>query len=494
MKIEWVNPRSQAGIFLARYVIAFAAGAFSSLAHAPYLQIWALFVGFTIFTALFIYRQNQSKFSRVAEGQAFGFGFHIGGLHWIGNALMTDPDQFAVFYPLALVGLPFLLGFFYGLPLLFLRKQAKNNEIFFLIPILFVIGDYARGVIFTGFPWNLPAYSLAFSDIFMQIAYPLGIHFVNFLVITLACAPAGFLILKSGKEKITLGVSIFLVIAGSYFYGKNRIETAELVTISGEKFAVIQPDIEQKLKWLPEERNKNFLFLKKLTEQASAQAGEKTVTIWPETALQFHPEKDRQIAETLSELSAETGEIITGKMRFIPNPANPSEYLFYNSILQISDQGKKFQFIYDKIKLVPFGEYLPLSSLLMQIGFKQINHFQSAFTPGAGYQTFHTQGGITGAALICYEIIFPDFVRDFVKKEKPDLLINVTNDAWFGNSAGPHQHLTQARFRAIENGISVLRAANTGISAEIDPLGRIIHKIDFGKSGFFLAEPRKIKI
>ena len=455
---------------------------------APYHFIPCLVIGFSLFTLIFFYT-NNGFLKNLLKGQAFGFGYHVGGLYWIGNALMTDPEQFGVFLPLAVAGLPFALGFFYGLPAAFTPSKYSKTLCIVCFAFLLGLGDYLRSVLFTGFPWNLPVYALGFSDIMMQSVYPLGAYPLNFIVIFLAVAPGAFFILQNPKAKIGLASGFVILIAAGYGYGQNRLENVTLTPVSESLFRIVQPNIAQQLKWAPEARLKHFNRLIRLTEQKGENGKRPDIIIWPETALQLHPEINPPIASRLRALTENGAEIITGKMRF--TPSGDGDYDYFNSVLQISAKDG-FKFVYDKIKLVPFGEYLPLRPILSRLGLTQINFFKSGFQKGEAFKVFRGPKNEKLAAEICYEIIFPDFSRKLSRKLAPDLIINVTNDAWFGDSPGPFQHLMQARFRAVETGTGIIRAANTGVSAYIDPLGRVKKALNFNTDGIIDFYPNKI--
>jgi apolipoprotein N-acyltransferase len=244
---------------------------------------------------------------------------------------------------------------------------------------------------------------------------------------------------------------------------------------------IVQPNIQQKLKWLPRDAQHNFNTLLALSRQ-NLKPDYHYVFVWPETALPFNPEYDFAAASQITDLLDSKHTLVTGKMRFVEKANEKNSYEFYNSIFKFSYNGQ-IDSVFDKVHLVPFGEYLPLRFILEKIGFSQINFFKSGFSAGKNFTPFALTDTITAGGLICYEAIFPQYSQR-IKNNKADVIINITNDAWFGTSFGPYQHLVQTQFRAVENDIPIIRSANTGISSFINRNGKIIHALKLNNAGF----------
>lgn len=462
------------------YFYAFLSGALCLFAFAPFNFFPALCLSYALFF-LCLVKYAQTPKNAFILGHGFGFGYFLSGLYWVGNALLVDIEQFYMFVPFAYLGLPFALGLFYGLPSYIAYKCTVHKgriPYFFALAILLSSFDILRGFIFTGFPWNLPVYATAFSSEMMQLSYYLGSYGYNILIVFLALSFGLYFIDFKNKDYLICGH--ILTLALLFGIGENRIASTDLESDDDIIFRIIQPNINQQYKWSPDQLEDHFKTLLDLSYE-NLEKDKKYVFIWPETAMPFHPEHNPEIMDIIVPLLEGGHKIITGKMRFAPR-YDRQGYDYYNSIFVIDDR-KHIQSFYDKIHLVPFGEYLPLRPLLSFFGLGQINHFQSGFSEGTDYAPYILSDDIKIGAQICYEIIFPEGSQ-LVKKAGANLLINVTNDAWFGKSSGPYQHLVQARFRAIENNIMILRSANTGISSAIDPLGRIVNSIPLSMKGY----------
>lgn len=476
-------------LFINKYSIFFFIGCITALSQAPFNMVICSLIGFSSLFYFIIHKENISYF---LAGHLFGFGYFLTGLHWIGNALLTDISQFALFLPFAYLGLPFVLGFFYAVSIwlygticyyIWGRNSGYISKKFFIFFIMLGLFDYIRGYIFTGFPWNLPIYTTVSANILMQPVYYLGTYCYNLLWL-LFVGSFGLYFLKLGFRKSTLVTAQIICIAMICGYGYWHIhyDNKKVKSINQNIIVrIVQPNIEQKLKWSQTEAENNFQKLLNISYK-NLDNDKKYIFIWPETALPFHPEYNFSVASQIMDLLQRKHRLITGKMRFIEKNAEMKEYEFYNSIFKITSDGK-IKSVFDKVHLVPFGEYLPLRPILSKIGFSQVNFFKSEFSTGKNFKSFKLIKNIRAGGLICYEAIFPKYASE-IKQNKGDLIINVTNDAWFGDSFGPHQHLVQTQFRAVENNIPIIRAANTGISSFINKEGKIVKFLPLNKAGF----------
>jgi len=256
--------------------------------------------------------------------------------------------------------------------------------------------------------------------------------------------------------------------------------------VPGIKLRIVQPSVPQREKWRPE--NQPRIFLDHLALSASDPAGNidnlagVTHVIWPEAAMPFLPLDHAEVGAAIGRALPQGTFLISGALRAEPAPAGaPRPRRFFNSILVFGDGGSLIA-QYDKSHLVPFGEYLPLQPLLEAIGLRQLTRLRGGFDAGATPRPLLEVPRLPPAApLICYEAIFPAAVVE--ASARPGLLLNVTNDGWFGDTTGPRQHLHQARVRAVEEGLALVRAANNGISAAVDPYGRILAQLDLNARG-----------
>ncbi len=450
------------------FILIFALGAFSSLSMAPANFYPALFVGLSGLYILLI--NEHSPFKSGIIGGLFAIGYFGFSLSWIGNALLIDGNPYWWAYPLAVSGLPIILSIFTCISCYLYKIICKDNNSIFtylIFTILILIAEYARGHLFTGFPWNLYGYTWIDILPIAQIASLWDIYLLTAMTIFWSASPAFLIISRhSNKVKTIFGVIILSSFIASYLFGVNRINNYSYKYHEQYEIIIVQPNIKQSEKWLPDKIADNFLKLIELSEYKPSNENnnkEAYYIIWPETALN-QPLIDSQwamgmISKTLSSYPNEA-YIISGALRY----DNQSK-AYFNSIITINKNAQIMN-TYNKSHLVPFGEYMPLNNILdiaPIVGF-------TGFKKGTGSTNIKMPEGIKFSPLICYEVIFPNKSYNY-REQKPDFIVNVTNDAWYGDSAGPYQHLVQSKFRAIETGIPVIRSANTGISAIISPIG-----------------------
>jgi len=398
-------------------------------------------------------------------------------LYWLSYTMETY-GHLSIYLAIPIL---FLFSFYLSLYIAFFsgaltRITFKPLMLFFMIPALWVSLEYIRSFLFTGFPWELIAYSQYKSLHIIQVSDILGSYGVSFLLIlSNASVFIGFLYLtKSGwRGKKVSGVSfaasalIFLsALTIVWFYGKIRIETTDRVVSASHKarVSVVQGNIGQSEKWDPAlqySATKKYLDL-----SASVVAEKPDLVVWPETAAPFYFLYDTGLTEVVQRGVAETGvSFLIGSPSFVQTRDNIE---YYNSAYLVGPDGK-VSGKYDKVHLVPFGEYVPLKKWMPFLG--KIVEQVGDFWPGKKGATINLNGHSLGV-LICYELIFPYLSRAEVKNGA-GLLVNITNDAWYGKTSAPYQHFSMAVFRAVENRRTLVRAANTGISGFIDPSGRI---------------------
>ena len=391
---------------------------------------------------------------RVLLGGAFGFGYHLAGLWWIGAAFLVDLDTFGPFLPLGVVGLPLILAPFDALALL-LTGLAPRTAGWRVVALSLSVAatEAVRGVAFTGFPWNVPAVELSGSVTLVQAAAVLGVDGLAVPVVLIGAAPAA-LFVRGSRWAAALGVAALAALAG---YGTLRL-AAPPPADTGARVRIVQTAVPQEEKFDPSAIRDLWSKLLAMTAMPGADGTVPTVVVWPETAFPFLYDGTGVAAQDLA-------TVLDGRT-LVSGAAVVADGTAYNSMFAVGPDGTIGQ-RYDKLHLVPFGEYLPFAGVLARLGLKAVVEEADRFSPGNERRPFVVPGLPPALPLICYEAIFP------VATGAVGLVVNVTNDAWFGDTPGPRQHLRQVQLRAIESGLPVLRAANNGISAVIDATGRV---------------------
>ncbi len=445
--------------FLAAGFGILAAGALPPL-HFVFLLVPA-FSGF-----IWLIDTGARKRSAFAEGWWFGFGFFTAGLFWISFALLTKPDQFAWMVPFAVFGLPALLAFFTAFSTLAARMLWRPGTGRVLVfAALWVAFEVLRGWIFTGFPWNLIGTVWTFSDSMLQGASVVGVFGLSLLTVIVAAMPA--VLADDGKGGRVLAA--FAVLGLVWVGGAVRLQGAGTETVPGVRLRLVQPNIPQRLKWIPELRRRHVL--KQLRMSTRPADKPPTHVIWAETAVPFLLSKDKAIRSLVGAAAPPGGLVLTGA------PREDSERRIWNSLHALDPAGR-IKATYDKAHLVPFGEYMPFRGLL---NIDKITGGGRDFSAGPGRVTLRLPGLPPVSPLICYEVIFSGQVVDGA--DRPGWILNITNDGWYGNSPGPYQHFAAARLRAVEEGLPLVRVANTGISGIIDPYGRVNASLELGQEG-----------
>ncbi len=489
------------------HVIAMLAGAASVLSMAPLFAWPVMFITIPVFVLLLdgtIARAENGKPGRRAWNAAvvgwfFGFGYFLASLFWIGEAFLVEADKFAWALPFAVTLLPAGLAFYFALASAAAALIWRPGIYRLLaLALTLTVTEWLRGQLFTGFPWNLLGYSLTGNESMMQWAAFFGAYGLTPLAILIFASPVPLIdhVLKQdetglpGAGRLILpGAALAAFLIGMPV-GNARFSAPPLNPVDGVKLRLVQPNIPQKDKWLPQNRQQVFNRLMQVTSGRSGPADTAltnvTHVIWPESAFPFLILRSRQSLDAIAALLPGNTVLITGALRMQESPspgAAPGSLIkrrVFNSLLALDTDGRTLA-VYDKMHLVPFGEFLPFQNFLEAIGLEQLTRLKGGFASGGAGQKFTIKGLPRTVPLICYEIIFPG---KFINGDKrPAWLLNLTNDAWFGRTSGPHQHFHQARIRAIEEGVPLVRVANTGISAVIDPYGRILNRIPLMSTG-----------
>ena len=470
-----------------RRLIALGAGAAGALAMPPFGFLPALVVSLTLAVWLLDGASERSRWGTIRQSLAigwwFGFGYFLAGLWWLGAAFLVEADRFAWAMPLGVIALPAGLALFHALAFAMARQlwSAGSWRIAAFVVALCAT-EWLRGHVLTGFPWNIYGMALGQHLWTAQIASVIGLYGLTVLTLLICAAPASLSAEGPGRWRPTLLAALALVLVTAF--GLWRIPAGPVETVAGVRLRLMQPNLPQDAKFRPENRDaimRHYLALSdRATSPRSSGMADVTHLIWPESAFPFLLARDATALAQIAALLPPGATLVTGAARAVEPMPGETSPRFRNSIHVLDDQGV-IRATYDKVHLVPFGEYLPFADRLIALGLRQFVAIPGGFEAADRRRPLSVPGLPAVAATICYEAIFPGQVLP--ENERPGLILNVTNDAWFGHTPGPYQHLAQARLRAIEEGLPLIRAANSGITAVIDPYGREIAQLQLGIAG-----------
>jgi apolipoprotein N-acyltransferase len=458
-----------------RMGFAFVAGLLSALSFAPFGIFPLLLLGCGALVLLIDGAQAGAHPVRNAAlaGWAFAFGQFLAGLYWIGYAFFVDAADHLWQMPFIMTllpgGLALLIGLACGIASRFWRAGWPR---IFLFAGCYGTAEWVRGWLFTGFPWNLPAYGWGASLGVLQVNALIGAYGLSLLTVLFGASLA--LLFDRSRDWIAAAAMTLLFVA-IWGGGEFRLASTDVGSVPGVLLRLVQPNVAQKDKYIPSERAAHW---RELIDLSLINHGPTpTDIIWPESAPPFFLAREPGALDDVAILTGTDRVLMTGAVRAEVTPGAPPK--FFNSFY-IFAHGGQIIATYDKFHLVPFGEYVP--KFLQDIGLNNVINMPGSFGMGDGPHTFAMPGAPPVGPLICYEILFPGAV---VGDVRPQWLVNVTDDSWFGppSSTGPKQHLLTARVRAIEEGLPIARDANTGITAVIDPLGRLIGTLPDGQAG-----------
>lgn len=440
--------------------ITIALGAVAATGQAP-LDLWYLsFFGFCGAFNLFV--RSEGARDAAWTGWFFALGHFALALSWIVEPFLVDLARHGWMAPFALVLLSGGLALFWAAAFgIAARFSARWSAVPALV-VLWVAAEMLRSILFTGFPWALVGHVLISTQLVQHASYGGG-HSLSLIVLGIAAMS----VWGRTASKILIIGSLLGLLWGYGDYRARSIETAE----TGKIIRLLQPNAAQHLKW---DLEMIPVFYRRLLELSIAQAPARPdLIVWPETALAYRLDR----AEAALEQMAEFADGIP--LAFGVNDL--SDDLYHNTLAVMGPGGEVAQRYY-KHHLVPFGEYLPFGELLSRLGINGLAARDGAgYGAGLGPELIDLPGIGQALPLICYELIFPRNLRNV---PRADLILQITNDAWFGNISGPYQHLAQARLRAVEQGLPLLRSANTGVSAAIDPVGRVVSQLALNNTGF----------
>jgi len=465
-----------------RLGVATIGGALTALALPPFHLVPILWISLPVF--LWLLESEKELKGAAFTGWAFGFGFFLAGFHWIANAFFVDKDTFGTLAIPSVVALSAGFGLYISLIALVLhkfRRPASDDPPIewhrfrlawvLAFAALWTFMEWLRGWLFTGFPWNLMATVWAPWPAMGQVCAFIGSYGLSWLTVLASAAPTLLATRETIRVRVVIAVLPVLVLMLMAGIGLVRLYSSDTESAGAIVVRLIQPNIVQVDKWRRELLEHHLFEHVRMSRSNGFE--EVDVVIWAETAVPFSIETSKHYRQVVTQAVPSGGILVTGAHRTDQTAGNSLQV--YNSLFVLGDNGVILD-KYDKTHLVPFGEYipfrkwLPLSPLTSGMG----------FSAGPGPQTISISGIPAFSPLICYESIFPSAVTGTTR---PKWLLNVTNDAWFGDSVGPHQHFAAARLRAIEEGLPLVRVANTGISAVVDSLGQVKNMLPLSSSG-----------
>jgi apolipoprotein N-acyltransferase len=486
---EYLNNR-----FLILYVTPFIIGALTVFSFQPFnLTIINFFIlPIFFYLSVHINKKSKSTFRKKPYrknlfifGFLFGFGFYLSGISWITNSLTFD-ENFKILIPFAFVLIPLFLALFLGFTILIIGPFLNYNFLsIFIFSAALALSDFFRAKVFSGFPWNLWAYSVSWSTEILQILNLLGLFAFNLIIITIFTLPS-ILFYKFDVTKkmfVLLFVSTFVIglyLFGSYEINKNKVFLKNINKKINVK--IISPNFKLEYGLNINQIEKK---LKKLIKYSEPNKDRKTLFIWPEGVFSGYNYKDISIFKDLIKKNFSDKHFIVLGI----NKLDDETGLFYNSLILVDNEFGVIQ-QYNKQKLVPFGEFLPFENIFNKFGLKKITEGHGSFKKGNKKINIKIDQ-LSFFPLICYEVIFTSITQKI--SSDTNLIVNISEDAWFGNTIGPEQHFAKSIFRAIESGTFFLRSANKGISAIIDNKGVILKKLNRNEAGNIEFEVPLIK-
>lgn len=459
-----------------RALAAMSAGALSVLSFAPWHLPFVLFA--TLPVLVWLIDGARDPKDAAFAGWWYGFAFFLLNLFWIGEAFLVEAEKFAWMMPFAVTLLPIGMALFWaGAASICKRFWCAGYMRVLLFAAVMAAAEWVRGHVFTGLPWNVIGYALTYPVSWMQSAAFAGVYGLTLPAVLIFASP---LVLLADAKKPSAAVALKSIAVGAVplilltLLGSWRLASADSIAdVEGVKLRIVQPSVLQREKWMPSKQAEVFGLHLKLTVTApdGTRDGAQGIThvIWPEAAMPFLPMEHPEALKAIGDVLPPGAFLISGAIRRDFDADNRQRG--YNSILAFDTDGKVIA-SYDKVHLVPFGEYLPFHDVLSSLGLEKLTHGLGSFDIGPWPRPLLKVPGLPGAGgLICYEALFPGRIID--AEHRPGVLINVTNDGWFGDTSGPRQHFHQARVRAVEEGLPLVRAANNGISGLVDSFGRM---------------------
>lgn len=471
-----------------RDLMLFATGLLAGFSVPPFFALPVLFIAFPVWVWSLDGAESLSGWRRLFGpafriGFFFGLGYFLVALHWLGAAFFVDGGILLFVMPFAILALCAVLALFWGLAsaIAHLVWSPSPLRIFALAATLSA-AEFARGHVLTGFPFDLLGYTLTANELMMQAAALIGVYGLTFMVILIAMTPA--LIWPAEERGLATRLAPFVLAVGAIAvqvgYGQVRLQNTELTDRDDMRVRMIQSVIDQSVKWQPGSRE---FIVDRLISLSETQTGPDnpglegiTHLIWPEAALPFYLSEYPEALSRFARMLPEGTVLFTGAPRHETLGGDGD----FNSIIALDTEAELVA-AYDKQHLVPVGEFLPFKSLFAAIGLRQFVPGLEGWLHGTAPRLMAPEGSPALLPLICYEAVFPGQLGPHL--DEAEALLNVTNDAWFDGSVGPQQHFHHARLRAVESGLPMIRVANSGITAMIDPLGRVTGQVTEGEIG-----------
>ena len=467
----------------------FLLGGITTLGFSPYNLTILNFFSFSVLLFLVslvkkktqkIYRKKKSNRYIFYLGTSFGFGFFLFGNYWISISLTHD-ESFIGLIPFALILVPLFLSLFFGLAIL-ISSYFVDKKIHFILffALIFSTFEFFRGNLLTGFPWNLISYTWSWSGESIQILSIIGTYSLSLISVTFFCSPFLFFQKKIFKENILFALILLVLYIANYIYGAYTLKNNNYKFEEEFSVKIISPSFSLKDYNTKTEEEQ----LERLIKISNPEKNKKTLFIWPEGIFyeSYLSDIKKKYQQLFENKFSDNHLIILGINNFSKKVDSKKEE-YFNSLVIINNKVEILS-IYNKNNLVPFGEFLPFEKTLSKFGIKKITQGYSSFSSGNNRHVINLGNNFEKKLilpLICYEIIYPGKIKN--NKQYPDLVINISEDAWFGKSIGPYQHFSKAVYRSIEEGVFLARSANKGISAFIDPNGKIIKSLNTGESG-----------
>ena len=457
---------------LSRNTFAVLMGVAGALALPPW-HILPLLI--PAFSGIYYLTKNAgSKKRSLIDGWCFGFGYFGCGLYWVGAAFFVEPELYGWIAPFAILAMVAGLAVFPAMCLWVLKSLFLRFNFYLFggvtsFALVWAAFEWLRSWFLTGFPWNLIGTAWMPFEPALQIASVVGVLGLGAVTVFLASSPA-LLFYRERKLGAFFLVLAFTFGASLWGFGTWRLSVYKKEFVEGVVLRLVQPNVPQKLKWKEDLRLSHFQKLHNMSI-ASINNSSPTHIVWPETAVPFLLSNSPKLLKVIGAIAPPGGVVITGAPR-----AEEDLGRTWNSIHAINAKGEIIA-TYDKFHLVPFGEYVPLRDILP---LTKLVEGRGDFSPGPGPSVLSLPKLPPVAPLICFEAIFFDIFRR--ESNQPDWILNLTNDAWFGDTAGPYQHLAAVRFRAIEYGVPLIRVANTGITAVVNPIGQIVASTPINKT------------
>ena len=467
-------------------------GAISSYSLPPYNHFIINFITFSLFF-IFIFNKKKKIYGNKSffqYGWCFGFGYFLFSLYWIAISLTFD-QSFKFLIPVAIILLPTFLAIFYGLITYFFAIFYSKNIVssFFIFSILFGTIEFIKGSIFTGFPWNLIAFSFSSSIYFIQVLSIIGTYSFNLICISLFTVPALF-ILRNSKREIIVCFSFILLSAAFLIFGKIKNDNFNSLESIKNSYTIkaISSNISLDRFYSKKDEIK---IINELIDLSTPTKIKPTIFLWPEGIIPDSYLSEMSIHKDIFLNKFGNNDLIIMGLNSIETRNN--KFFLFNSMVTF-DNNLNIISSYNKVNLVPFGEFTPFEDIFSLIGFKTVTNNYQSFSSGKTRIPLNIKNSkinLNLLPLICYEIIYSGKLS---RDNNFDYIINISEDGWFGNSIGPKQHFSHSIFRSIESAKYTIRSSNNGISAIINPIGIIEQKVEIGSTGHVeLSESKLVK-